>query len=163
MGGGIEKARNFHAGFFMTNGCLRRDGWQWFSSMQVWEQLVNQTKRSSRDHAALAEIYSTHISQRCTNITEDIQRMHKKVCIFRLLRFHAAQVHQWIFCFLFFRKQCRHIGYEIHEEVLKVLHELHTAMKTHHNYQSEYRLAETKLQVNDLIYMTFAFSSSNSS
>ncbi len=102
MGGGIEKARNFHAGFFMTNGCLRRDGWQWFSSMQVWEQLVNQTKRSSRDHAALAEIYSTHISQRCTNITEDIQRMHKKVCIFRLLRFHAAQVHQWIFCFLFF-------------------------------------------------------------
>jgi hypothetical protein len=26
--------------------------------------------------------------------------------------------------------QCREIGYEIHEEVLKVLHELHTAIKT---------------------------------
>ena len=43
--------------------------------------------------------------------------------------------------------QCRDIGYEIHEEVLKVLHELHTAMKTHHNYQSEFRQAESKLQV----------------
>jgi hypothetical protein len=43
--------------------------------------------------------------------------------------------------------QCREIGYEIHEEVLKVLHELHTAMKTHHNYQSEFRQAENKLQV----------------
>ena len=45
--------------------------------------------------------------------------------------------------------QCREIGYEIHEEVLKVLHELHTAMKTHHNYQSEFRQAESKLQVKE--------------
>ena len=51
-----------------------------------------------------------------------------------------------IFLLLF---QCRDIGYEIHEEVLKVLHELHTAMKTHHNYQSEFRQAENKLQVCD--------------
>jgi hypothetical protein len=43
--------------------------------------------------------------------------------------------------------QCREIGFEIHEEVLKVLHELHTAMKTHHAYQSEFRQAESKLQV----------------
>ena len=48
-----------------------------------------------------------------------------------------------IACFL----QCREIGYEIHEEVLKVLHELHTAMKTHQNYNSEFRQAENKLQV----------------
>ena len=43
--------------------------------------------------------------------------------------------------------QCREIGYEIHEEVLKVLHELHTAMKTHQTYQSEFRQAENKLQI----------------
>ena len=43
--------------------------------------------------------------------------------------------------------QCREIGFEIHEEVLKALHELHTAMKTHHAYQSEFRQAESKLQV----------------
>jgi SLIT-ROBO Rho GTPase activating protein len=109
----------------------KRDGWQLFSSMQVWEQLVSQTKKSSRDHAALAEIYTTHINQRCSNINEDLQRVYRK---------------------------CREIGYEIHEEVLKVLHELHTAMKTHHNYQSEFRQAETKLQVfsNDL-FSIFCF------
>merc|ERR1711976_48971 len=100
----------------------KRDGWQLFSSMQVWEQLVNQTKKASKDHAALADIYTTHITSRCSNINEDLQRMYKK---------------------------CREIGYEIHEEVLKVLHELHTAMKTHHNYQSEFRSAENKLQMVD--------------
>ena len=49
--------------------------------------------------------------------------------------------------FFYLSFQCREIAYEIHEEVLKVLHELHTAMKTHHNYQSEFRQAENKLQV----------------
>ena len=107
---------NFFSYFFF----FRRDGWQLFSSMQVWEQLVSQTKKASRDHAALADIYTTHITSRCSNINDDLQRMYRK---------------------------CREIGYEIHEEVLKVLHELHTAMKTHHNYQSEFRQAESKLQV----------------
>jgi SLIT-ROBO Rho GTPase activating protein len=97
----------------------KHDGAQLMSSKEVWNQLVTQTKKKSKDHAALAEIYSTHITQRCTNINEDLHRMYRK---------------------------CRDIGYEIHEEVLKVLHELHTAMKTHHNYQSEFRQAESKLQ-----------------
>ena len=43
--------------------------------------------------------------------------------------------------------QCREIGYEVHEEVLKALHELHTAMKTHHSYQSEFRQTESRLEV----------------
>ena len=46
-----------------------------------------------------------------------------------------------------FSTQCRDIGFEIHEEVLKALHELHTAMKTHHAYQGEFRQAESKLAV----------------
>ena len=46
-----------------------------------------------------------------------------------------------------FSTQCRNIGFEIHEEVLKALHELHTAMKTHHAYQGEFRQAESKLAV----------------
>ena len=48
-------------------------------------------------------------------------------------------------------QKCREIGYEIHEEVLKVLHELHTAMKTHHSYQTEFRTAESKLQVCSIV------------
>lgn len=42
--------------------------------------------------------------------------------------------------------QCREIGYETHEEILRVLHELHTTMKTYHSYQAELRQAESKLQ-----------------
>ncbi len=38
------------------------------------------------------------------------------------------------------------MGFESHEELLKVLHELHTAMKTSQSYQIEYRQAETKLR-----------------
>ena len=43
--------------------------------------------------------------------------------------------------------QCREIGYETHEEILRVLHELHTTMKTFQAYQAEARQAETKLRV----------------
>lgn len=46
--------------------------------------------------------------------------------------------------------QCREIGYETHEEILRVLHELHTTMKTYHSYQAELRQAETKLRTAEL-------------
>jgi hypothetical protein len=49
--------------------------------MGVWEQVVNQTKRASRDHSALAEIYSSHIVQRCSTVNDDLQRMYKKVTL----------------------------------------------------------------------------------
>ena len=58
---------------------FRRDGWQIFSSVQLWEQLVTHTKKSSRDHAALSDIYTCHIVQRCNQINEDLQRIYKKV------------------------------------------------------------------------------------
>eukprot|EP00096_Caligus_rogercresseyi_P000876 TRINITY_DN1143_c0_g1_i7.p1 TRINITY_DN1143_c0_g1~~TRINITY_DN1143_c0_g1_i7.p1 ORF type:complete len:1149 (+),score=380.76 TRINITY_DN1143_c0_g1_i7:406-3852(+) len=98
----------------------KRDTWSLFSSTQLWEVLIQQTKRNSKDHASLSEIYANQVVLRCQEINEDLSRIYRK---------------------------CRDIGSEIHEEVLKVLHELHTAMKTHHSYQSDYRLAETKYQV----------------
>jgi len=99
---------------------LKRDGWSTLSSTAIWKQLVAETKKAGKDHASLAEIYNNNITVRCSDIHEDITRMYKK---------------------------CREIGFEIHEEILKVLHELHTAMKTNHTYQSEFRLAESKLAV----------------
>lgn len=45
------------------------------------------------------------------------------------------------------RFQCREIGYETHEEILRVLDELHTTMKTYQTYQTGSRQAETKLRV----------------
>jgi SLIT-ROBO Rho GTPase activating protein len=43
--------------------------------------------------------------------------------------------------------QCREVGYETHEELLRVLHELHTTSKTWLAYQTEARQAESKLRI----------------
>lgn len=82
-------------------------------------QLIQQTKSLARDHATLAEIYSTQLVQRLQTVYDDCQRIYKK---------------------------CREVGYEIHEEILRVLQELHTTMKTYHGYQLECKEAEKKLR-----------------
>ncbi|XP_071054634.1 SLIT-ROBO Rho GTPase-activating protein 1-like isoform X2 [Onthophagus taurus] len=97
----------------------KREQWPLFSSYACWQQLVTQTKNLSRDHVALAEVYSTHLVSRLAQVMEDVQRIYKR---------------------------CREIGYETHEEILRVLHELHTTMKTYHSYQGELRQAEEKLK-----------------
>ncbi|XP_067126010.1 SLIT-ROBO Rho GTPase-activating protein 1-like isoform X3 [Centruroides vittatus] len=97
----------------------RRDQWHLFSSYASWQHLIATTRRQSRDHAVLSEIYATHLINRCMQIMEDVQRIYKR---------------------------CREIGVEGHEELLKVLHELHTTMKTYHTYHAEERQAEGKLR-----------------
>ncbi|EEB12153.1 SLIT-ROBO Rho GTPase-activating protein, putative [Pediculus humanus corporis] len=98
----------------------KREHWPLFSSYSCWQQLVTQTKNLSKDHAALSEIHSTHLVSRLGQVMEDVQRIYRK---------------------------CREIGYETHEDILRVLHELHTTMKTYHAYQAEFRQAENKLKV----------------
>ncbi|XP_049830329.1 SLIT-ROBO Rho GTPase-activating protein 1-like isoform X2 [Schistocerca gregaria] len=98
----------------------KREQWPLFSSYSCWQQLITQTKNLSKDHAVLSDIYSTHVVGRFTQVAEDVQRIYRR---------------------------CREIGYETHEEILRVLHELHTTMKTYHSYQAECRQAETKLRV----------------
>ncbi|CAK9813383.1 SLIT-ROBO Rho GTPase-activating protein 1, partial [Anthophora plagiata] len=98
----------------------KREQWPLFSSYACWQQLINETKSLSRDHAALSEVYSTHLVGRLNQVMEDVQRIYKR---------------------------CREIGYETHEEILRVLDELHTTMKTYQAYQTGSRQAETKLRV----------------
>lgn len=98
---------------------FRREQWPLFSSYGCWQQLINQTKTLSKDHATLSEIYSTHLVVRLQTVLEDIQRIYRK---------------------------CREIAYETHEEILRVLQELHTTMKTYHSYQTESKAAENKLR-----------------
>ncbi|XP_044764858.1 SLIT-ROBO Rho GTPase-activating protein 1-like isoform X3 [Coccinella septempunctata] len=98
----------------------KREQWPLFSSYTCWQQLVDQTKNLSKDHVALSEVYSTHLVARLSQVMDDVQRIYKK---------------------------CREIGYETHEEILRVLHELHTTMKTYHSYQAELRQAEGKLRL----------------
>lgn len=107
--------------FSPSNNILnnRREQWPMFSSYACWQQLIQQTKSLARDHANLADIYSTQLVQRLQTVHDDCQRIYKK---------------------------CREIGYEIHEEILRVLQELHTTMKTYHSYQLECRETEKKLR-----------------
>lgn len=98
----------------------KREQWHLFSTYSCWQHLISSTKRQSKDHAALADIYANNMVNRCTHTVEDIQRIYKR---------------------------CREIGNEGHEELLKVLHELHTAMKTYHDYQGELKQAESKLKI----------------
>ncbi|XP_076369731.1 SLIT-ROBO Rho GTPase-activating protein 1-like isoform X4 [Tachypleus tridentatus] len=44
-------------------------------------------------------------------------------------------------------KRCRQVGVESHEELLKLLYELHTSMKTYHAYHSEERQMESKIKI----------------
>lgn len=57
----------------------RREQWPMFSSYSCWQQLVNQTKSLSKDHAALSEIYSVHLVARLQSVWDDVQRIYRKV------------------------------------------------------------------------------------
>lgn len=59
----------------------RREQWPLFSSYACWQQLVNETKSLSRDHAALSEVYSTHLVGRLNQVMEDVQRIYKRVSV----------------------------------------------------------------------------------
>ncbi|GLH12612.1 GTPase-activating protein CdGAPr [Gryllus bimaculatus] len=109
-----------HCIFYESEGSCVREQWPLFSSYSCWQQLLNQTRNLSKDHAALSEVYSTHLVSRLSQVMEDVQRIYRR---------------------------CREIGYETHEEILRVLHELHTTMKTYQSYQGECKQAETKLRV----------------
>uniref|UniRef100_A0A182K696 SLIT-ROBO Rho GTPase-activating protein 1 n=1 Tax=Anopheles christyi TaxID=43041 RepID=A0A182K696_9DIPT len=98
----------------------KREHWPMFSSYSCWQQLVNQTKSLSRDHAAMSEIYSTHLVARLQTVWDDVQRIYRK---------------------------CREIGFETHVEILRILQELHTNMKTYHTLQTEAKEAEKKLRL----------------
>ncbi|XP_014277540.1 SLIT-ROBO Rho GTPase-activating protein 1 isoform X1 [Halyomorpha halys] len=98
----------------------KREQWSLFSSYSCWQHLVEQTRTLSKDHAALSEIYSAHLVSKLSQVMEDIQRIYKK---------------------------CREIGCDIHDEIFRVLHELHTALKTYQSYQGNYKQAETKLRL----------------
>uniref|UniRef100_A0AAG5CZJ1 SLIT-ROBO Rho GTPase-activating protein 1 n=1 Tax=Anopheles atroparvus TaxID=41427 RepID=A0AAG5CZJ1_ANOAO len=97
----------------------KREQWPMFSSYSCWQQLVNQTRSLSRDHAAMSEIYSTHLVARLQTVWDDVQRIYRK---------------------------CREIGFETHVEILRILQELHTNMKTYHTLQTEAKEAEKKLR-----------------
>ncbi|KAM6981031.1 SLIT-ROBO Rho GTPase-activating protein 3 isoform 2-T2 [Aplochiton taeniatus] len=89
------------------------------SSVNCWYLVLSQTRRESRDHATLNDIYTNNVIVRLAQISEDVIRLFKK---------------------------SKDIGIQMHEELVKVTNELYTVMKTYHMYHTESISAESKLK-----------------
>ncbi|XP_028719716.1 SLIT-ROBO Rho GTPase-activating protein 3 isoform X4 [Peromyscus leucopus] len=89
------------------------------SPVNCWYLVLHQTRRESRDHATLNDIFMNNVIVRLSQISEDVIRLFKK---------------------------SKEIGLQMHEELLKVTNELYTVMKTYHMYHSESISAESKLK-----------------
>jgi len=58
---------------------FRRELWPGYSTYTIWQTLLGTTRKLGRDHGVLAELYSTHMSNRLTELLDDVQRIYKKV------------------------------------------------------------------------------------
>ncbi|XP_028260731.1 SLIT-ROBO Rho GTPase-activating protein 2 isoform X1 [Parambassis ranga] len=89
------------------------------SPVNCWNLLLLQVKRESRDRATLSDLYLNNIIPRFAQISEDSGRLFKK---------------------------SKEVGVQLHEDLLKVLNELYTVMKTYHMYNTDSINAESKLK-----------------
>ncbi|XP_005988732.1 SLIT-ROBO Rho GTPase-activating protein 1 isoform X2 [Latimeria chalumnae] len=89
------------------------------SPVNCWYLLLNQVRRESKDHATLSDIYLNNVIMRFMQVSEDSTRLFKK---------------------------SKDIAFQLHEDLMKVLNELYTVMKTYHMYHSESISAESKLK-----------------
>ncbi|XP_018432332.1 PREDICTED: SLIT-ROBO Rho GTPase-activating protein 2 [Nanorana parkeri] len=89
------------------------------SPVTCWNLLLTQVKRESRNHATLSDIYLNNIIPRFGQVNEDSGRLFKK---------------------------SKEIGLQLQEDLMKVLNELYTVMKTYHMYNADSISAQTKLK-----------------
>ncbi|XP_063053288.1 SLIT-ROBO Rho GTPase-activating protein 1 isoform X1 [Engraulis encrasicolus] len=89
------------------------------SPVNCWYLLLNQVRRESKDHATLSDIYLNNVIMRFMQISEDNTRLLKK---------------------------SKEIAFQLQEDLMKVLNELYTVMKTYHMYHTESLSAESKLK-----------------
>ncbi|XP_063072117.1 SLIT-ROBO Rho GTPase-activating protein 2 isoform X2 [Engraulis encrasicolus] len=90
-----------------------------FSPVNCWNLLLGQVKRESRDHATLSDLYLNNIIPRFAQVSEDSGRLFKK---------------------------SKEVGLQLQEDLMKVLNELYTVMKTYHMYNTDSMNAESKLK-----------------
>ncbi|XP_015227944.1 PREDICTED: SLIT-ROBO Rho GTPase-activating protein 2-like isoform X2 [Cyprinodon variegatus] len=89
------------------------------SPVNCWNLLLLQVKRESRDHATLSDLYLNNIIPRFAQISEDSGRLFKK---------------------------SKEVGAQLQEDLIKVLNELYSVMKTYHMYNTDSINAESKLK-----------------
>ncbi|KAM9706499.1 SLIT-ROBO Rho GTPase-activating protein 2 isoform 1-T1 [Dama dama] len=89
------------------------------SPVNCWNLLLNQVKRESRDHTTLSDIYLNNIIPRFVQVSEDSGRLFKK---------------------------SKEVGQQLQDDLLKVLNELYSVMKTYHMYNADSISAQSKLK-----------------
>ncbi|XP_035536117.1 SLIT-ROBO Rho GTPase-activating protein 1-like [Morone saxatilis] len=89
------------------------------SPVNCWYLLLNQVRRESKDHATISDLYLNNVISRLTHISEDSARLLKR---------------------------SKEIIFQLQEDLMKLLNELYTVMKTYHMYHVETISAETKLR-----------------
>ncbi|XP_058883503.1 SLIT-ROBO Rho GTPase-activating protein 1 isoform X2 [Acipenser ruthenus] len=122
----MEYSRNLEklAERFMAKTRSTKDHQQYkdqnlLSPVNCWYLLLNQVRRESKDHATLSDIYLNNVIMRFMQISEDSTRLFKK---------------------------SKEITFQLQEDLMKVLNELYTVMKTYHMYHTESISAECKLK-----------------
>uniref|UniRef100_A0A8C7FBR6 SLIT-ROBO Rho GTPase activating protein 1b n=1 Tax=Oncorhynchus kisutch TaxID=8019 RepID=A0A8C7FBR6_ONCKI len=89
------------------------------SPVNCWYLLLNQVRRESKDHATLSDLYLNNVITRLTHISDDSARLLKR---------------------------SKEITFQLQEDLMKLLNELYTVMKTYHMYHGETLNAENKLR-----------------
>ncbi|CAH2316376.1 rho GTPase-activating 4 isoform X1 [Pelobates cultripes] len=89
------------------------------SPVNCWYMILNQARQESRDHAALSDVYTSHLIPRLSHIGEDISRLSKK---------------------------SKEVGVQQQEDLLKLVSELQGAMKTYQLYHNDCLNSEHKLR-----------------
>lgn len=89
------------------------------SPVNCWNLLLNQVKRESRDHTTLSDIYLNNIIPRFVQVSEDSGRLFKK---------------------------SKEVGQQLQDDLMKVLNELYSVMKTYHMYNADSISAQSKLK-----------------
>ncbi|XP_071121830.1 SLIT-ROBO Rho GTPase-activating protein 3-like isoform X3 [Mytilus edulis] len=97
----------------------KREHWSLFSTFTCWQQLLDITKKESRDHGSYGDVCNNQLAHRLGDIIDNSRRIFNR---------------------------CKNVGDESHEEIMKALTELQSAMKTYHAYQSDSKSAEAKLK-----------------
>uniref|UniRef100_A0A3B3SK78 SLIT-ROBO Rho GTPase-activating protein 1 n=1 Tax=Paramormyrops kingsleyae TaxID=1676925 RepID=A0A3B3SK78_9TELE len=123
----VEYSRNLEklAERFMAKTRSTKDHQQYkkdqnlLSPVNCWYLLLNQVRRESKDHATLSDLYLNNVIIRFMQISEDSTRLLKK---------------------------SKEIVFQLQEDLMKVLNELYTVMKTYHMYHTESMSAECKLK-----------------
>ncbi|XP_053506195.1 SLIT-ROBO Rho GTPase-activating protein 1b [Ictalurus furcatus] len=89
------------------------------SPVNCWYLLLNQVRRESKDHATLSDLYLNNVITRLSHVSEDNTRLLKK---------------------------SKEITFQLQEDLMKILNEVYTVMKTYHIYHSETLSSENKLK-----------------